>query len=291
MMRGMAWAVRVLGLIGLAALLALGPRGGAAAAEVTIFDQAPAGVTANVWAAADVAPLAEGMALRLERVALGACSAVAFDGVAGPVLVIAESSAVNVTAANSATAATLLTQGQSTTLPANQDFTLSNGNVDPAFPATALLLIATDHAYVQLGRGEADAGWPAGSACTTATGAITTTLVATGVAAPKADRLWVGSVLWQPGATTVGWAITDQAATFNAVVLAGGLGNAGAGTGRGFHAGPLGSGADPVRAISDLATDGLGGASAPFANDGAGPVYAIVFGTASAGNPIYATQP
>lgn len=286
--------LRMTALLSIALLVTLSPGPGVSAnGAVAIFDQNPEGVSAEVWASGAIDPLGEGMVLGLERMALDACSAVALDGAAGPALIVAESSAVEVTTVmRGAVVHTTLAQGQSTVMPAGQGFRLSNGASDPAFTATALILYATDNADQPMGRvqpqsGEAYVEWADGSACDTIQGATTVSMFVWGGAAAGATQLWVGSAAWAPGATTEGWAITDRTATFDAVLLSGGMDNAGAGTGRAFHAGPYRPELGPWQAMSDFAVAEPVGMHAPFANTGLAPVTALVFGTASRQGPVY----
>ena len=243
--------------------------------------------------AGEIDPLGEGMVLGLERLALDACSAVALDGAAGPALIVAESSVVDVTTVyRGAVVHTILTQGESTMMPAGQGFRLSNGAGDPAYRVTALLLYASDNADAPMGRvelqpGEPFAEWAEGSQCDLIQGGTATTLFVWGGVATGATRLWLGSATWAPGATTEGWAIPDRTATFNAVLLAGGMANAGAGSGRAFHAGPYRPELGPWQAMTDYADDGSGVMHAPYANDGQAPVVALIFGAGSGEAPIY----
>jgi hypothetical protein len=268
-----------------------------ASGDVTIFDQAPDGIAADVWASAEVEPLAGANRLGLERIALDACAAVALDGnSAGPILIVAESFTVNVTTVyHGAVVATTLAQGESTLMPAKQGFRLSNGMGDPAFRATALMLYPAGDGDEPMARtglksGDSFVEWEEGSFCEDIRGTTATTLFVLGSGGKGANRYYVGSVSWAAGATTEGYAVADQAATFNVVILSGGMGNGGVGTGRAFHAGPYRTDLGPHQAMSDAMVTQPGGMSSPFANTGAAPVFALIFGTATAGTPVYAVQ-
>ncbi len=273
-----------------AMLSALGASGNALAADETvIFEGAPEGISAQVWATAEIDPLAQNTSIGLEQIAIGNCSATEFEGSdAGPVLVFAESYTfvVTILTDDSSESITLL-QGESTTLPAGASFRISNGMSDRAFTASAILLyqIGEDRSPItreNLATGEPFAEWGDDSFCEKIESEFETTLFVTGSAKAGATLLYIGSVLWAGGATTEGNAIADPTASFNAVIISGGMGNAGLGTGRAFHLGP-----NQEYAMHDSEALDFPGMSAPFANPGITPVYALVFGSASPGEPIY----
>jgi len=258
--------------------------------ETVIFESTPEGITAQVWATAEIDPLTESSSIGFEQIAIGSCSATEFDGSeAGPVLVFAESYTLSVAIVGGSSSAevTTLLQGESMTVPAGEDFRISNGMSDRAFSASAMLLyqIGEDDAPLSrenLAVGEPFADWGDDSFCDEVASEFETTLFVTGTAKAGATQLYIGSVLWAGGATTEGNAIVDPTTTFNAVIISGGMGNAGLGTGRAFHLGP-----NQEFAMNDSEALDFPGMSSPFSNPGTAPVYALVFGSATPGEPIY----
>jgi hypothetical protein len=256
-----------------------------AAGETILFATAPEGISASVWATEEIDELSESTSLGLEQIAIDLCSATSFAGSnAGPVLVFAESFTFAVTIGDDVT---MLQQGESTLIPSGQDFRISNGMVDGAFRASALLLYPLDDEREPLDRevmteGTAFTEWGEESFCEVIESEMETTLFVTGSAKAGATQLYIGSVLWEGGATTEGHAIVDTAASFNVVILSGGMGNGGLGTGRATYVGPH----QEVVMNDSEATD-FPGMSGPFSNPGTAPVYALVFGSSTPGEPIY----
>ena len=133
-------------------------------------------------------------------------------------------------------------------IPANTDFIVMNGMVDPAFQAEVLLLAVTRfrdgsttepiQPVVRLAKTMTD--WPEGSFCKEIgdNALLHATFKVWGWAGTDATQLYLGTGVWDDGATTDGYAISSAPASFNLLILSGGMPTPGASTGRATYSGP-----------------------------------------------------
>lgn len=284
--------MRRLAMACLLAALTLASLGGTgfAKSDVTVAAKAPTGVSLTLAATGDNDPSLDITSLALEGWVVGSCTAGEMSHAHGPVLLWVESYQVTVRVAGGEDQ--LLTQGESTVIPAGTSFTVINGMSDPAYPAEIVLLAGTKanpasktaepyQPVVKLAT-SLDR-WPAKSFCRkiSANAQLQASFKVNGVAGKHGAKLYLGLGVWAPGATTAGYAITDEGASFNLLLLAGGMDNAGYGTGRAFHAGP--------RQVLKDAYDGQLD-HAPFANKGSVPIVGFIFGTAPADGAVFVPQ-
>ena len=152
----------------------LGGRNAALAQSTfTPIESGPDDIHLMVSALADMDAPVSNRLLFLEGMAIGSCSAGEGSHAKGPMLVFAESYEVTVRFDNgTGQSDLLLKQGDSVLIPANTDFIVMNGMVDPAFQAEVLLLAVTVSGMdrpptiepvVRLAKTMTD--WPEGSFC------------------------------------------------------------------------------------------------------------------------------
>lgn len=283
---------RLIGLIAMAALV-FSQRGAALAqSPFSPIEGEIDGVHLTVSALADLdAPTADRV-LFLEGLAIGACSAGAGSHAEGPILIFAESNQVTVRFDDGTGVSDwLLKQGDSVLIPADSDFTVINGMGDPAFQAEVLLLAVTRfeegstttpvQPAIRLAKQLTD--WPEGSFCDGVSdrAVLQATFKVHGWAGMDATQLYLGTGMLDADATTDGFAIAGAPASFNLLLLSGGMPTPGASTGRATWSGPR-------QVVSDTFDDQMPEAHVPFANPGSQPLLGIIFGTTSDSQPIFA---
>jgi hypothetical protein len=280
------WSMRkLLAASALAWLIVMGgsPLHGLANDTVVIADPMPEGATLTVSAAGEIDPSSDFRLLMLEGLFISNCTAGEISHEYGPILVFAESYEVTVRfTAGGQKVDRLLPQGESVVVPADTPFTLINSMVDSAYPAEVILLIGTKANPASATKAPFEPvvtlaasldRWPEKSSCQSisTSAKLQPTFKVSGAAGTAASRLYLGIGIWEPGATTKGYEITDEASSLNLMILTGGMDNAGLGTGRAFHAGPR-------QVLTDAYDELL--SHEPFANSGAAPVVGLIFGTA-----------
>ncbi len=269
----------------------LGGRNAALAQSTfTPIESGPDDIDLMVSALADMDAPVSNRLLFLEGMAIGSCSAGEGSHAEGPMLVFAESYEVTVRFDNgTGQSDLLLKQGDSVLIPANTDFIVMNGMVDPAFQAEVLLLAVTRfrdgsttepiQPVVRLAKTMTD--WPEGSFCKEIgdNALLHATFKVWGWAGTDATQLYLGTGVWDDGATTDGYAISSAPASFNLLILSGGMPTPGASTGRATYSGPR-------QVVSDT-YGGVPSMHVPFTNPGASPVIGIIFGTTSDNQPVF----
>jgi hypothetical protein len=250
-----------------------------------LIDGSPDGVTLTVSAAGEFEPVADADVLTLTGLTIGPCTA--FDGThkSGPILLQAETNEVRVhhTGGN-AGIDFVLAQGETVLIPAGRWFTVANGNSDPAMTASVLMLAltiyddATAFPALDIETMEKYGPWPETGHCTGAHDNLTTRYSVRGRAAEGASKLYLGIGVWDAGATTKGYQLSGDTASFNLLVLSGELPTAGQTSGLAVTYG-LGD------VASDSPSEPVG--HEPFQNPGTAPLIGIVFGTTADGAAVF----
>jgi hypothetical protein len=151
----------------------------------------------------------------------------------------------------------------------------------PAYSVDLLLLSVTeDDSFVDVPMIE-NFTFPEDSGCDgiNEDGDVTPTILGEGIAAEGGETLYIGSALFQPGATTEGWDLINEGSSFNLLMLAGGMSVAGPSSGRAAWIGPGGVNSTsyfegPIPSV-------------PFVNDGSTPIIGLVFGTVNGPGAVW----
>jgi hypothetical protein len=242
--------------------------------EVLVGASGMTGIDLRTWASGDVLPIEQGQGLRLSRLHFDPCTGITLHNTGGSVLIYAESTGVRyVFQGGESYPNTPLRQGDSVTAGPADFLTIINPQSDPAIAVDLLLLSVTEgDSYVEVPM-IGQFTFPDDSSCggVNPAGGVTPTILAEGIAAVGGARLYIGSAVFLPGATTLGWDLINPGSSFNLLILAGGMGIAGQTSGRAAWIGP-------GRLNSSVSGEGQI-ARQPFTNDGPIPVLGLAFGT------------
>jgi hypothetical protein len=272
--------------LGVAALtMTAGMAGAQGQAPMRVFDGEAAGIHLAATGSAAFDALPDHDTLLLRGITIGACTVADGFANAGPILIEAESGPILVHHTGGNAGKTYeLAQGESVLIPERMWFTIANigGGYGPDVDVLMLQLRETFPSATQLD--DELETWPVygtrenGATCTATRDDLTTRFAAQGEAGDGATQLYLGFGSFDAGATTAGYELAGDSASFNVMVLSGGLPTTDAGSGRADTAGP-------GDVISD--SPSAAGDHAAIENPGALPVTGIVFGTAAAGEPVY----
>jgi hypothetical protein len=255
-----------------------------------IIADPPAGVTLDLFAWGEfTAAIPAGTALVLDRVGLRGCGLVPAPDAVGPVLLFVESSSVTVNwVIDGNLASRSLAQGESTLLDPGPTptfaYELMNGMIDAAYHVSVLLLHFAPVGEPPTATAGAPLGsWPEGSPCADRPDIgrpPTVERLAEGVDGEGATVLYLGAGTWR-GCATLPTIPSGPASAINVLVLTGGM-VGGMSSGRGTLEGP----GDLLR---DAYAEQIG--HHPLTNRGPMPAYALIFGTAAAGQPVLVPNP
>ena len=268
-------------------VLGLSMMGGSvlAQAPLALIDGTADGVALTVTASGEFEPVADTDALTLTGLTIGPCTVIQGTHAEGPILVQAETNKVLVhhSGGNAGTDFELA-QGESVLIPAGRWFTVANTNSDPSMRASVLMLALTtadaaaDHPAPDFATVKDYSPWPDGSFSTRRRTMSTTRYAVRGRAAEGASELYLGIGVWDAGATTKGYELSGDTASFNLLVLSGGLPTAGQNSGRAVTYGPGDVASDsPSEPVDHY----------PFQNPGTAPLIGIVFGTTADGAAVF----
>lgn len=248
------------------------------------------GIGLDTWATGDIDPwdsgfidpIEKGQRLRLSRLHFDPCTGIVLHNTGGSVLLYAESTGVRyVFQGGESYPNTPLNQGDSVTAGPFDYLTIINPISDPAISVDLLVLsVVTADSFVDVPMIKTFT-FPEDSSCDgiNADGAVTPTILGEGIAAAGGETLYIGSVVFQPDATTEGWDLINEGGSFNVLILAGGMSVAGPNSGRAAWIGPGG--------VNSTYYNEGPIPSLPFVNDGTTPVIGLVFGTVTGPGAVW----
>ena len=256
----------------------------AQADQILVGASGMSGIDLQTWATGDLRePIEEGQRLRLSRLHFGPCTGVVMHNTSGePFLLYAESTGVRyVFQGGESYPNTPLHQGESVIAGQFDYLTIINPNVDPAYSVDLLVLSITEgDSFVDVPMME-NFTFPKDSGCDgiNENGEVTPTILGEGVAAGGGETLYLGSAVFQPGATTEGWDLINEGSAFNLLILSGGMSVAGPNSGRAAWIGP-------AQVNSTEFNEGPI-PSFPFENNGTTPILGLVFGTVTGPGAVW----
>jgi hypothetical protein len=255
----------------------------AQAEQVLVGASGTRGIDLQTWATGDLRdPIEEGQRLRLSRLHFDPCTGVVLHNNGGSVLIYAESTGVRYVFQGGESYPNIsLNQGESVIAGPVDYLPIINPNVDPSYSVDLLVLSVTeDDSFVDVPMIETFT-FPEDSGCDgiNENGKVSPTILGEGVAAEGGETLYLGSAVFQPGATTAGWGLINEGSSFNMLLLAGGMSVAGPNSGRAVWIGPGG-------VNSSYSFDGPI-PSFPFVNDGNVPIIGLVFGTVAGPGAVW----
>jgi hypothetical protein len=273
-----------LSLVALVSLI-IGSLGASANVEnVLVGASGMLGIQLDTWAAGEISPIAQGQQLRLSRLHFEPCTGIVLHNNGGSVLIYSESAGVKyVFQGGESYPDTPLDQSESVTADKSDYLTIVNDNPDPAYSSDLLVLSVTeDDSFVDVPMIEQFEFRPdSGCDGINANSLVTPTVLAEGIASETGDMLYLGSAIFQPGATTEGWGLINPGSSFNLVLSAGGMDTAGPNSGRAAFVGPGG-----VLHDEYLGEDAVI-PSLPFVNNSQTPIFGFVFGTVKSPGSVW----
>ena len=255
----------------------------AQADQVIVGASGMSGIDLETWATGDLRqPIEESQRLRLSRLHFDPCTGIVLHNTGGSVLLYAESTGVRyVFQGGESYPNTSLLQGESVLAGPVDFLTIINPESDPAIAVDLLVLSVTEgDSYFDVPIIE-HFTFPEDSACdgVNENGEVRPTILGEGIAAEGGERLYIGSAVFLPGATTEGWGLINEGSAFNLLILGGSMSVAGPNSGRAAWIGPgevnrthYNEGPIP---------------SFPFVNDGTTPVFGFVFGTVTGPGAVW----
>ena len=255
----------------------------AQADQVLVGTSGMSGIDLQTWATGDLRePIQEGQRLRLSRLHFDPCTAIALHNTGGSALIYAESSDISYAFQGGETIPdTPLKQGESITIGPRDFLTILNGNVDGAYSVDLLVLsVVTGDSFVEVPVLH-NILIPEDSPCDgiNQDGEVTPTILGEGIAAVGGETLYLGSAVFQPGATTERWDLINEGSAFNLLILSGGMSVAGPNSGRAAWIGP-------GQVNSSSYNEGPI-PSFPFVNDGTTPILGLAFGTVTGPGAVW----
>jgi hypothetical protein len=241
------------------------------------------GIDLQTWATGDLQePIGAGQRLRISRLHFDPCTGITLHNTGGSVLVYAESTGVRyVFQGGESFPNTPLRQGESVLAGPIDYLSIINPESDPAISVDLLVLSVTQgDDFVEVPMAES-LPFPEDSFCDgiNPDGLVTPTILGEGVAAEGGETLYLGSAVFQPGATTEGWELINEGSAFNLLILSGGMSVAGPNSGRAAWIGP-------GMVNSTYYNEGPV-ASFPFVNSGETPILGLVFGTVAGPGAVW----
>jgi hypothetical protein len=275
----------------LAALLAVHlatslPSVAAQADQVLVGASGMEGIDLQTWATGDLPePIEAGQRLRLSRLHFDPCTGISLHNTGGSVLLYAESTGVRYAfQGGESFPNTPLRQGESVLAGPVDYLTIINPESDPAISVDLLVLSQTGgDDFVEVPMLE-NLPFPEDSACNgiNPDGLVTPTILGEGVAAEGGETLYLGSAVFQPGATTEGWDLIAEGSSFNLLMLTGGMSVAGPNSGRAAWIGP--------GMVNSSSYNEGPIPSFPFVNDGQTPILGLAFGTVTGPGAVWLPQ-
>ena len=211
--------------------------------QILVGASGMSGIDLHTWATGDLPePIEEGQRLRLSRLHFDPCTGIVLHNTSGePVLIYAESTGVRYVFQGGESYPNTPCAKRSRSSPGRFDYlTIINRMLTRRYSVDLLVLSVTEgDSFVDVPMMERFT-FPKDSGCDgiNADGEVTPTILGEGVAAGGGETLYLGSAVFQPGATTEGWDLINEGSAFNLLILTGGMSVAGPNSGRAAWIGP-----------------------------------------------------